>query len=94
MLKIKRDINQQDLKIVDLHFDSPYIYSCGFREGGGGHGGSDSIIETKSLLSWISSCSTTTDSETKDLNAAQTNLHIFTVIDHLGVTFSGFRNKK
>ena len=36
ILKIKRDINQQDLKkIVYLHFDSPYIYSGGLMEGGG-----------------------------------------------------------
>ena len=63
MLKIKRDIglNQQDLKIVDLHFNSPYIYSGGFRGGGGGgggghrHGGNDSIIETKNVISWIRS---------------------------------------
>ena len=36
MLKIKRDINQQDLKIVTLHFDkSEYFsltWSCGSRQ--------------------------------------------------------------
>ena len=63
MLKIrpKPAITQQDLKIVDLHFDSPHIYSGGSREGWGGVGGiawgTDSIIETKNKLSWIRSWS-------------------------------------
>ena len=32
MLKIKRDINQQDLKIFDHHFVNNFHSSCGSRQ--------------------------------------------------------------